>query len=83
MAAKDIKKKISQEEAVTAEEEEQPEVIQEAATFKIGLLREHCKELFGVQPEIFDGAFYDVSGTFSKEEADKRIKLFLNKKVSE
>jgi hypothetical protein len=87
--AKKIKEKVSQGEAVKAEQvaaaiqgELQNESVQEEATFEISLLREHCKELFGVQPEVFDGAFYNASGKFSKEEARKHIDAFLNKKVN-
>ncbi|MDO7787127.1 hypothetical protein [Desulforamulus aquiferis] len=49
--------------------------------FDIASLRKHCKELFGVQPEVFDGAFHFVKGEFTKAEANRKIKDFLKKEV--
>lgn len=59
-----------------------PTAPSEPAKFNIGDLRAHAKELFGVNPEIFDGAFFGVTGTFTKAEAKQKIADFLNKKVS-
>lgn len=47
-------------------------------------LREHCQNLFGVKPEVFDGAFYkEKESKVSKEHAKSRIKSFLNKEVKQ
>lgn len=47
-------------------------------------LREHCKDLFGVKPEVFDGAFYkEKESKVSKEYAKNRIKSFLHKEVKQ
>lgn len=51
------------------------------AKFEVSELRRHCKELFGVKPEVFDGAFFGVTGKYSKSEAETKIKNFLRKKV--
>lgn len=45
-------------------------------------LRSHCQELFGVKPEVFDGAFFNEKELkVTKQYAEKRIKTFLNKEV--
>lgn len=49
--------------------------------FNIAALRKHCKELFGVEPEVFDGAFYAQTGEFTKQEAQTKIEQFLKKEV--
>ncbi|MGE6260871.1 hypothetical protein ACQKCU_23845 [Heyndrickxia sporothermodurans] len=50
--------------------------------FSIHELREHCRTLFNVKPEVFDGAFFNSKITeVSKKEAGDKIKDFLNRKV--
>lgn len=49
--------------------------------FPIDQLRKHCEELFGVSPVIFDGAFFNAKGEFSKTEAKKKIDDWLKKEV--
>lgn len=50
--------------------------------FYIHVLREHSQELFGVKPEVLDGAFFNAKETqVTKEDAEKRINTFLNKEV--
>nr|WGE08780.1 hypothetical protein P5658_13265 [Bacillus subtilis] len=45
-------------------------------------LREHSRELFGVKPEVFDGALFHVHKTsITKSEAKKLINQFLQKEV--
>lgn len=39
------------------------------------------REAFGVKPEVAAGAFYGLSGEFTKEEAKEIIDNFLNKEV--
>lgn len=64
-------------------------VIKSATTDKVGVsvfylydLREHSQELFGVKPEVLDGAFFNVKeAQISKEDAKKYIETFLNKEV--
>jgi hypothetical protein len=54
----------------------------EEQKFDIIALRKHCRELFGVQPEVFDGAFaLETRREFSKEEAKEKIDNFLKKEV--
>ncbi|UPV77773.1 hypothetical protein [Bacillus rugosus] len=50
--------------------------------FYIKNLREHSRELFGVKPEVFDGALFHVHKTsITKSEAKKLITQFLQKEV--
>lgn len=47
-------------------------------------LREHSQDLFGVKPEVFDGAFHHEKETqVTKSYAESRIKTFLNKEVKQ
>ncbi|TPE70667.1 hypothetical protein [Halalkalibacterium halodurans] len=47
-------------------------------------LREHSRELFGVKPEVLDGALFDYPDTqISKSEAERRIRAFLNKEAKQ
>jgi hypothetical protein len=56
----------------------------EEKKFYIHVLREHSQELFGVKPEVLDGAFFNVKETqLTKADAEKRIKTFLNKEVKQ
>jgi hypothetical protein len=44
--------------------------------------RVHSQELFGVKPEVIDGAFLHVKESqITKEEAEKLVKDFLKKEV--
>ena len=50
--------------------------------FYIKELREHSRELFGVRPEVFDGALFHVEkNSITKSEAKKLITQFLQKEV--
>lgn len=52
--------------------------------FYLHELREHSQKLFGVKPEVFDGAVLgmkDIQAT--KEEVKKRIDTFLKKEVKQ
>lgn len=50
--------------------------------FHIRDLRQHCRELFDVKPEVFDGAFaLEMEENFTKAKARKKIKAFLKKEV--
>ncbi|WP_368031603.1 hypothetical protein [Bacillus licheniformis] len=50
--------------------------------FYIEDLREHAKELFGIKPEVLDGALFHVKEEqISKPEASQLIQTFLAKEV--
>ncbi|MER3121086.1 hypothetical protein [Bacillus altitudinis] len=52
------------------------------AAFSFEALKEHSKELFGVKPEILEGAlFYIKDKPITKTEAKKQIDAFLSKEV--
>ena len=52
------------------------------ALFYIEDLREHAKELFGIKPEVLDGALFHVKEEqISKPEASQLIQTFLAKEV--
>ncbi|MFN2745828.1 MULTISPECIES: hypothetical protein [Bacillus] len=52
------------------------------ALFYIEDLREHAKELFGVKPEVLDGALFHVKERqIAKTEASQLIQTFLAKEV--
>lgn len=53
----------------------------QSTKFEVAELRKHCRQLFQVNPEVFDGAFFGVIGKFTKSEAKKKIDTFLKKKV--
>ena len=57
-------------------------MVKKKQTFTVEILQKHCKELFGVEPEVFDGAFYGVVEEVTKEEAQKKIDAFLKKEVT-
>lgn len=51
--------------------------------FHIQDLREHSKELFGVKPEVLDGALFGLGQEqVTKTEAKKRIREFLRKEAN-
>lgn len=51
-------------------------------TYSIAILREHCAQLFGVMPEVFDGALYGVKeDELTKKEVNQKIKAFLQREV--
>jgi hypothetical protein len=45
------------------------------------VLREHCKKLFQVEKEVFDGVFIDLNNSITINEARKRINEWFNKEV--
>ncbi|MEN1969022.1 hypothetical protein WMZ97_13225 [Lentibacillus sp. N15] len=69
------KKPQPQKQTKTAEKEQ---------TYYLHDLRAHSQELFGVKPEVFDGAFYhEKEPQITKSYAENRIKTFLNKEVKQ
>ncbi|KYC74062.1 hypothetical protein NST30_06505 [Bacillus sp. FSL K6-3846] len=51
--------------------------------FYIQDLREHSKELFGVKPEVLDGALFGLGQKqVTKTEAKKRIREFLRREAN-
>lgn len=45
-------------------------------------LRKHSRKVFGVKPEVFDGAFFSTKKhTSTKREAEKLIRSYLKKEV--
>ncbi|GAB2558204.1 hypothetical protein [Gracilibacillus alcaliphilus] len=56
--------------------------IKKETEFPLYELREHSRELFGVKPEVFDGAFLNYkNGQATKKQAENLVKSFLNKEV--
>ncbi|TES56186.1 hypothetical protein E2L07_05730 [Halalkalibacterium halodurans] len=54
------------------------------AKFYLHELREHSRELFGVKPEVFDGALFDCKEIqITKSDAERRIRAFLNKEAKQ
>lgn len=52
------------------------------SSFYVYELREHSRKLFGVRPEVLDGALFDYSETqITKSEAEKRIRAFMAQEV--
>lgn len=47
--------------------------------FTVPELREHSKDVLGVEESTFDGAFYGASGTFTKDEAAARLQKWLSR----
>ncbi|AMM89701.1 hypothetical protein UP15_12150 [Bacillus pumilus] len=63
-------------------EEKAAPVLPKEAAFSFEALKEHSKELFGVKPEILEGAlFYIKDRPITKTEAKKQIDAFLSKEV--
>jgi len=53
-----------------------------ASKFPLNDLREHSQELFGVKPEVIDGAFFHVKESqITKDAAQKLIQDFLKREV--
>jgi hypothetical protein len=53
-----------------------------ATKFLLHELREHSREVFGVKPEVIDGAFLHVKESqITKDAAQKLIQDFLKKEV--
>ncbi|WP_404407732.1 hypothetical protein [Jeotgalibacillus malaysiensis] len=74
------------DEKKTTEKETKSTVSKTAAETKFDLyeLRAHSKELFGVKPEVFDGAMSKVKVTqMTKTEAKQRISQMLKKGVKQ
>lgn len=52
--------------------------------FSLHVFREHSQELFGVKPEVLDGAFlYEENTELTKADAHKRINDFLEREVKQ
>ncbi|WP_144474378.1 hypothetical protein [Bacillus pumilus] len=63
-------------------EEKAALVLLKEVAFSFEALKEHSKELFGVKPEILEGAlFYIKDQPITKTEAKKQIDAFLSKEV--
>ncbi|MBU8582195.1 MULTISPECIES: hypothetical protein [Bacillus] len=66
----------------TKTEAEKAPLEEREALFYIEDLREHAKELFGIKPEVLDGALFHVKEEqISKLEASQLIQTFLAKEV--
>jgi hypothetical protein len=65
-----------------AEKETKKVIENDEPKFYLYELRQHSQKLFGVKPEVLDGAFFDYKETqVTKKEAEKRIQAFLKKEV--
>nr|WP_252503277.1 hypothetical protein [Sporosarcina sp. Marseille-Q4943] len=61
---------------------EKTETVSQEPVFYLHELRQHSQELFGVKPEVFDGAVFGFKEIqMTKQEAEKRIQAFLKKPV--
>lgn len=70
MADKPNKEEIKKKEAKNAN------------TFFLNDLREHSQDLFGVKPEVLDGAFFhEKELQITKDRAGKLVQDFLKKEV--
>ena len=62
--------------------EKATETVKDEPVFYLHELRQHSQKLFGVKPEVFDGAVFGFKEIqMTKKEAESRIKAFLNKEV--
>ena len=81
--AEEIKETPVKEKIVKAKVE--PVIAQARSTessFYVYELREHSRQIFGVRPEILDGALFDyVETQITKSEAEKRIRAFMAQEV--
>ena len=81
--AEDIKETPVKEKIVKAKVE--PVVLQARpveSSFYVYEIREHSRRIFGVRPEILDGALFDYAETqITKSEAEKRIRAFMAQEV--
>ncbi len=57
-----------------------PEVAQ-AQKFSIFCLREHCRDVLGVTPGDFDGAFFGATGEYTVEQAKAKITAWKSRKI--
>ncbi|BBP90937.1 hypothetical protein BsIDN1_45550 [Bacillus safensis] len=63
-------------------EEKAAPVIPKEAAFSFEALKEHSKELFGVKPEILEGAlFISKINQLQKQKQRSRLRLFFSKEV--
>ncbi|MGE6629835.1 hypothetical protein [Bacillus sp. NPDC077027] len=64
------------------EQVEKVPVTEKEYGFSFEALKEHSKDLFGVKPEILEGAlFYIKQQPITKTEAKKHLDAFLSKEV--
>ena len=49
-----------------------------APVFSLEKLREDCKKLFGVEPFVFDGATYGMTGEYTVDDMRAHINTWLN-----
>jgi hypothetical protein len=49
--------------------------------YSIGTLSKNCKKLFGVSQSTFAGATFGLTGEFTVEDMDGKIKEWLKKEV--
>lgn len=56
--------------------------IKNEAKYTLDELMDHSEKVFGVKPEVVEGALHDKKeNEFTKAEADEAIKSFLKRKV--
>ncbi|WYP24750.1 hypothetical protein NSQ54_10410 [Alkalihalobacillus sp. FSL W8-0930] len=79
-------KALTKEDLVEAKAviQTEPEPVQpNEPKYHIIQLREHCREAFGVNPEVFDGALFDCKDLqITKTDARKRVDEFLARDLS-
>lgn len=74
---KEVEKVFANVEPATVIEPQEP-------VYFLHELREHCRELFGVSPEVYDGALFDCKAPqISKLEAEQRVNAYLTRKLNE
>lgn len=78
-AAKQQKKPVEAKKETTASV---ASTVYKEAEFPVSELREHSRKVFGIKPEVFDGAFFNYEkASVSKKEAEKMIQGYLKKEV--
>lgn len=74
---KEVEKVVAYESPATTTEPQEP-------VFFLYELREHCHELFGVSPEVYDGALFNCNKPqISKLEAQQRVNTYLTRKLDQ
>ncbi|WP_368653765.1 hypothetical protein AB4Y30_01515 [Ornithinibacillus sp. 4-3] len=56
--------------------------IKKETEFPLNELKKHSREIFGVKPEVLDGAFFNFKNKkMTKKQADSLIQAYLKKEV--
>ncbi|KYG33971.1 hypothetical protein AZF04_15395 [Alkalihalobacillus trypoxylicola] len=51
--------------------------------FYLNELREHSRRLFGIKPEVIDGALFNIKGNqITKSQVERYIRLFLTREAN-